>query len=56
MDIASDVVELFLTKDPARATELAEKLNRLNDERRATEAAALEEIEAQLETMTGETR
>jgi single-stranded-DNA-specific exonuclease len=48
MDIASDVVELFLTKDPARATELAEKLNRLNDERRATEARALEAIEAQL--------
>jgi single-stranded-DNA-specific exonuclease len=50
MDIASEVVELFLTKDPARATELAEKLNRLNDERRATEAEALEAIETQLET------
>jgi single-stranded-DNA-specific exonuclease len=53
MDIASDVVELFLTKDPARATELAEKLNRLNDERRATEAKALEAIEAQLEALNG---
>jgi single-stranded-DNA-specific exonuclease len=51
MDIASEVVELFLTKDPARATELAEKLNRLNDERRATEAKALEAIEAQLENL-----
>ena len=50
MDVASDVVELFLTKEPARATELAEKLNRLNDERRATEAKALEAIEAQLAT------
>jgi single-stranded-DNA-specific exonuclease len=50
MNIASDVVELFLTKDPARATELAEKLDRLNDERRATEAKALEAIEAQLAT------
>ncbi len=50
MDIASEVVELFLTKDTARATELAEKLNRLNDERRATEAKALEAIEAQLAT------
>jgi single-stranded-DNA-specific exonuclease len=50
MDIASEVVELFLTKDAARATELAEKLNRLNDERRATEAKALEAIEAQLAT------
>ena len=53
MDIASDVVELFLTKDPARATELAEKLNRLNDERRATEARALESIEIQLATPNG---
>jgi single-stranded-DNA-specific exonuclease len=55
MDIASEVVELFLTKDPARANELAEKLNRLNDERRATEAKALEAIEAQLATMKIET-
>jgi single-stranded-DNA-specific exonuclease len=54
MDIASEVVELFLTKDAARATELAEKLNRLNDERRATEAKALEAIEAQLATRSDE--
>ncbi|HEY6377402.1 MAG TPA: DHHA1 domain-containing protein, partial [Edaphobacter sp.] len=53
MDIASDVVELFLTRDAARAMELAQKLDRLNDERRATEARALEAIEAQLETMRG---
>src|SRR6266481_1856903 len=53
MDIASDVVELFLTKDLPRATELAAKLNRLNDERRATEAKALEAIEAQLKTLNG---
>ncbi len=53
MDIASDVVELFLTRDTVRATELAEKLNRLNDDRRATEARALEAIEAQLEMMRG---
>jgi single-stranded-DNA-specific exonuclease len=53
MDIASDVVELFLTKEPARATELAEKLNRLNDERRATEAEALKAIEAHLESRNG---
>jgi single-stranded-DNA-specific exonuclease len=52
MDIASEVVELFLTKDLSRATELAEKLNRLNDERRATEATALEAIEAQLATLS----
>jgi single-stranded-DNA-specific exonuclease len=53
MDIASDVVELFLTKDPLRAMDLAEKLNRLNDERRATEAKALESIEIQLATPNG---
>jgi single-stranded-DNA-specific exonuclease len=53
MDIAGDVVELFLTRDVARATELAEKLNRLNDDRRATEARALELIEAQLELLRG---
>jgi single-stranded-DNA-specific exonuclease len=53
MDIASDVVELFLTKAQPRATELAEKLNRLNDERRATEAKALEAIEAQLTPPNG---
>src|SRR6185437_13493118 len=51
MDIAGDVVELFLTRDAGRASELAEKLNRLNDDRRATEAKALEEIEAQLASL-----
>jgi single-stranded-DNA-specific exonuclease len=54
MDIASDVVELFLTRDPAAAKVLAEKLHRLNDERRATEAEALRAIEAQIETMADE--
>jgi single-stranded-DNA-specific exonuclease len=53
MDIASDVVELFLTRDATRAEELAEKLNRLNDDRRMTEAKALEAIEAQLASMRG---
>ncbi len=51
MDIASDVVELFLTRDAARAAELAQKLDALNQDRRATEAAALDAIELQLETM-----
>jgi single-stranded-DNA-specific exonuclease len=55
MDIAGDVVELFLTRDMTRAGELAEKLNRLNDERRATEAKALEAIEMQLESLRGST-
>jgi single-stranded-DNA-specific exonuclease len=51
MDIASDVVEMFLEKDPAVARVLAEKLHRLNDERRTTEAEALREIEARLAAM-----
>jgi single-stranded-DNA-specific exonuclease len=51
MDIASDVVELFLAKDPALAKLLAEKLHRLNDERRSTEAEALRSIEAQIDAM-----
>jgi single-stranded-DNA-specific exonuclease len=49
MDIASDVVEMFLTRDAERGKELAAKLHRLNDDRRATEAEALRSIEAQLE-------
>ena len=49
MDIADDVVELFLTRDPERARTLAEKLDRLNQDRRATEAQALEAIERQIE-------
>ncbi|QNI38536.1 single-stranded-DNA-specific exonuclease RecJ [Edaphobacter sp. 4G125] len=48
MDVASDVVELFLTRDSNRARDLAAKLNRLNDERKATEANALEAIEERL--------
>ncbi len=51
MDIADDVIELFLTRDPARAKELAEKLDALNQARRATEAAALEAIELQLQQL-----
>ena len=51
MDIASDVVEMFLSRDPAAARLLAEKLHRLNDERRAVEAEALRDIEARIEVM-----
>jgi single-stranded-DNA-specific exonuclease len=51
MDIAGDVVELFLTRETDRALALAEKLDRLNDERRATEARALAAIEVQLEAL-----
>jgi single-stranded-DNA-specific exonuclease len=51
MDIASDVVELFLSRDPIAARALAEKLHRLNDDRRATESSALREIESQIEAL-----
>lgn len=52
MDIASDVVEMFLTRDGEMAKLLAEKLHRLNDERRATEAEALRAIEEQIEAIS----
>ena len=48
MDVASEVVELFTTRNPVRAAELASKLERLNHERRETEATALAAIEARL--------
>ncbi len=51
MEVASDVVELFLSRDSAAARALAEKLHRLNNDRRATEANALREIEQQIEAL-----
>ena len=51
MDVASDVVDLFLTRDPVQARTLAEKLDQLNQDRRASEAIALEAIELQLLTL-----
>jgi single-stranded-DNA-specific exonuclease len=48
MDVASEVVELFTTRDPARARELALKLDQLNTDRRAAEAAVLAQIDAML--------
>jgi single-stranded-DNA-specific exonuclease len=48
MDVADDVIELFLTRDAAHARVLAEKLDRLNAERRATESESLAAIEEQL--------
>jgi single-stranded-DNA-specific exonuclease len=50
MDIASEVIELFGTRDSARATVLASKLERLNRERRDAETAALAAIEIRLAT------
>ena len=51
MDVASEVIELFCTRDAARANELADKLERLNRERRDTEARALAAIETASPTM-----
>ena len=48
MDVASEVVELFTTRDAVRASELAAKLDRLNSERQQAEAGMLEEIERRL--------
>jgi single-stranded-DNA-specific exonuclease len=48
MDVASEVIELFTTRNAVRAAELAAKLERLNHERRETEAKALTAIETRL--------
>jgi single-stranded-DNA-specific exonuclease len=48
MDIAAEVVEMFTTRDSERARTLAAKLDRLNADRRNTEAGVLAEIEATL--------
>jgi single-stranded-DNA-specific exonuclease len=53
MDVASEVIELFSTRDPVRADELAAKLDRLNRARRDEEARALSAIEARLATDEG---
>jgi single-stranded-DNA-specific exonuclease len=48
MDVASEVIELFCTRDLGRANELSTKLELLNRQRRDTEATALAAIEARL--------
>lgn len=49
MDVATEVIELFTTRDGNRAGDLAAKLERLNQERRAAEAAMLAEVTARLD-------
>lgn len=49
MASASDVIELFLTSDPARAKDLAAQLHELNTQRQAAEARMIEEILAECE-------
>jgi len=48
MDIAGDVIELFSVKDPARAKELAVKLDQLNSSRQEEERRILRELEERL--------
>src|SRR5579863_10237418 len=43
-EIAADVIELFSTKDPARAREIAAKLDQLNSERQEEERHILDAI------------
>jgi single-stranded-DNA-specific exonuclease len=49
MDIARDVIELFATKDPARAHDIAHHLDRLNGQRQEEERRILECIETRIE-------
>jgi single-stranded-DNA-specific exonuclease len=49
MDVASEVVELFTTRDAQRAQQIAEKLERLNQDRRNAEAAMLAEVLTRIE-------
>ncbi len=48
MDVASQVIELFCTRDPGRAQELAAQLELLNRQRREIESSALAAIESRL--------
>jgi single-stranded-DNA-specific exonuclease len=51
MDVARDVIELFSVKDPARARELAAKLDNLNSDRQEEERRILRAVE---ERFTGD--
>ena len=51
MDVARDVIELFSVKDPARAMELAAKLDQLNTDRQEEERKILRAVE---ERFTGD--
>ena len=51
MDVARDVIELFSVKDPARARELAAKLDQLNTDRQEEERRILRAVE---ERFTGD--
>jgi len=51
MDVARDVIELFCVKDPARARELAAKLDQLNTDRQEEERRILRAVD---ERFTGD--
>ena len=53
MDIARDVIELFSVKDPARARELAEKLDQLNTDRQEEERRILRSVEERFTAESG---
>src|ERR1017187_1991783 len=48
MDVARDVIELFSVKDPARARELAAKLDHLNSDRQEEERRILRAVEERI--------
>jgi single-stranded-DNA-specific exonuclease len=48
MDIAADVIDLFTLKDPVRAREIAERLDKLNSERQEEERRIVIAIEQRL--------
>jgi len=50
MDVAKDVIELFTTKDAARAAELAAKLHKLNADRQAEELRILAAMQMRVDT------
>jgi len=52
MDIAADVIELFTVKDPARAREIAIRLDKLNSDRQEEERRIVDAIEHRLEEDT----
>jgi single-stranded-DNA-specific exonuclease len=49
MDVARDVIELFSVKDPARAREIANKLDQLNGDRQEEERRILQSITTHFE-------
>ncbi|MEZ2346056.1 single-stranded-DNA-specific exonuclease RecJ [Terriglobus sp. RCC_193] len=51
MDVAGDVVRMFLARTPEEGAALAGKLHQLNEERRNVESSVLATLETQMETL-----